>query len=67
MELGNIILNEVTETQKIMYGMYSLVSGYQQNVEKTHDTLKDIIKLNKKEGVSGSGFGETGEAQEPGE
>ena len=28
MELENIILSEVTQTQKIMHGMYSLISGY---------------------------------------
>jgi hypothetical protein len=27
-ELENIILSEVTQTQKDMYGMYSLISGY---------------------------------------
>jgi hypothetical protein len=28
MELENIILSEVTQTQKNMPGMYSLISGY---------------------------------------
>ena len=28
MELENIILSEVTQTQKDMQGMYSLISGY---------------------------------------
>ena len=28
MELENIILGEVTQTQKDMHGMYSLISGY---------------------------------------
>ena len=28
MELENIILSEVTQTQKDMHGMYSLISGY---------------------------------------
>jgi hypothetical protein len=28
MELENIILNEVTRTQKDMHGMYLLISGY---------------------------------------
>ena len=28
MEVGNIILSEVTQTQKDMYGMYSLISEY---------------------------------------
>ena len=29
MELENIILSEVTQTQKDMHGMYSLIRGYQ--------------------------------------
>ena len=28
MELENIILSEVTQTQKDTHGMYSLISGY---------------------------------------
>ena len=28
MELENIILSEITETQKDMHGMYSLICGY---------------------------------------
>jgi hypothetical protein len=28
MELENIILGEVTQTQKDMHGIYSLISGY---------------------------------------
>jgi hypothetical protein len=28
MELENVILNEVTQSQKDMRGMYSLLSGY---------------------------------------
>jgi hypothetical protein len=28
MELENIILSEVTQTQKDMHGMYSFISGY---------------------------------------
>jgi hypothetical protein len=28
MEVENIILSEVTQKQKDMYGMYSLISGY---------------------------------------
>jgi hypothetical protein len=28
MELENNILSEVTQTQKYMHGMYSLISGY---------------------------------------
>jgi hypothetical protein len=28
MELGNVILSEVTQSQKNAHGMYSLISGY---------------------------------------
>jgi hypothetical protein len=28
MEIENVILSEVTQTQKDMHGMYSLISGY---------------------------------------
>jgi hypothetical protein len=28
MELENVILSELTQTQKDMHGMYSLISGY---------------------------------------
>ena len=28
MELENIVLSEVTQTQKDMHGVYSLISGY---------------------------------------
>ena len=28
MKLENIILSEVTQTQKDMHGMYSIISGY---------------------------------------
>jgi hypothetical protein len=28
MELENIILSDITQTQKDMHGMYSLISGY---------------------------------------
>ena len=34
MELVNIILSEMTQTQKDMHGMYSLVSGYQSKVSE---------------------------------
>ena len=38
-ELGNIILSEVTRTQKDLHGMYSLISGYYpKNVQNTQDT-----------------------------
>ena len=35
MDLENTILNEVTQTQKDMHAMYSLIS---QKVQNTHDT-----------------------------
>ena len=31
-ELENIILSEVTQTQNYMYGMYSLISEYQSKI-----------------------------------
>jgi hypothetical protein len=34
MELENIILNEVTQTQKDVHGMYSIVSGCYQKKKK---------------------------------
>jgi hypothetical protein len=33
-----IILSEVTQTQKDMHTMYTLISGYYQKVQNTHDT-----------------------------
>ena len=33
-ELENVILSEVTQTQKDMHGMYSLISGYKKNKNK---------------------------------
>ena len=40
MELENIILSEVTQTQKDMHGMYSLISGYQpKNSTEYPDTV----------------------------
>jgi hypothetical protein len=32
MELQNLILSEVTQTQKDMYNMHSLISGYSSNI-----------------------------------
>jgi hypothetical protein len=37
-ELENIILNEVTQSQKNIHGMYSLISGYQEKHSEYHDT-----------------------------
>ena len=40
MKLGNIILSEVTQTQKHMHVMYSLISRYYpQNVQSTQKTI----------------------------
>jgi hypothetical protein len=36
MELANIILNEVTQTQKDMHGMYSLISGHEPKSKQTN-------------------------------
>ena len=38
MEIENIILSGVTQTQKGMHGTYSLISGY-QSVQNTQDTV----------------------------
>jgi hypothetical protein len=49
-ELKNIILSEVTQSQKDMPGMYSLISGYYPlNIGTTLYSTKPK-KLNKKEG-----------------
>ena len=34
MDLENIILSEVTQTQKYKYHMYSLISGYRYKAKK---------------------------------
>jgi hypothetical protein len=43
MELENIILSEITQTQKDVHGMYSLISGYwpkQNNIKQTNKQTK---------------------------
>jgi hypothetical protein len=49
MELENIIVSEVTQTQKDMHGMYSLISGYlpkKCRIPKIQSTeLKKVNKL----------------------
>ena len=49
MELENIFLNQVSQTQKDMYGMYTLISGYQPEkygIPKMQSTeVKMINKL----------------------
>jgi hypothetical protein len=37
MELENIILSEVTQSQKNKHCMYSLISGYYEKAQNTHD------------------------------
>ena len=38
-ELENIILSEVTQSQKDTHGMHSLISGYSPETWKTQDTI----------------------------
>jgi hypothetical protein len=48
MELENIILSEVTQTQKDMHGMYSLISGYyppQKSTEYPRYSSQNSIQL----------------------
>jgi hypothetical protein len=55
MELANIILSDVTQTQKVMHGIYSLIIRYwpkkqnqnqnkQTNKQNTQDTVHRIQK-----------------------
>jgi hypothetical protein len=37
MKLENIILSEVTQTQKDMHGMYNCYLNISQNIENIHD------------------------------
>ena len=39
MELENIILSEVTQLQKNMHSMHSLISGYKPKALNTQDTV----------------------------
>ena len=48
----NIILNEVTWTQKNMHGMYPLINAYNQKYKILMIQLTDCMKFNKKEGPS---------------
>jgi hypothetical protein len=43
MELENIILNEVTQTQKDVHGMYSIVSGCYQKKKKNNYKIPKIV------------------------
>ena len=42
-ELENIILSEVNQSQKNTHGIYSLISGY--NFSYTHLTLPTILRV----------------------
>ena len=39
MELENIILSKVTQTQKDIHGMNSVIGGYQLKVQGTEDKI----------------------------
>ena len=39
MEVGNIILSEVTQSQKHTHGMYTVISGFSPEVWNTQDTI----------------------------
>ena len=44
---GTVILSEVTQTQKDMHGMYSLISGYYPE-NKTVYNIQDTIQRTQK-------------------
>jgi hypothetical protein len=44
----NIILSEVTQTQKDMYGMYTLVSGYKQQNKNQNKKKKNKTTITTK-------------------
>ena len=50
MELENIILSEVTQTQKNTCDMYSVRSGYNKPICSENPQPKDHMELKKKEG-----------------
>ena len=52
MDQENIILSEVTHTQKDMHRMYSLISGYypKKKVQNTQDTVHKTQKDQQAEG-----------------
>jgi hypothetical protein len=47
MEIENIILSEISQTQKDMHGMYSLISGYQPPPQKCPIRKVQPIELKK--------------------
>jgi hypothetical protein len=48
MELENIILSEVTQSQKNTHGKHSLISGYSSKVRNTQDSIHRHMKPKKK-------------------
>ena len=48
MELENIILSEVTQSQKNTYGVHSMISVISSKALNTQDTFQDHMKLKKK-------------------
>ena len=45
MELENIILSEVTQSQKNTHGMYSLIRGTRAPMEEVEKGLKELKEL----------------------
>jgi hypothetical protein len=67
MELGNIILSEVTQTQKDMHGIYSLISRYYlppKKVQNTQGTVHRTQKGQKAEGPKRGCLSPTWEGEE---
>jgi hypothetical protein len=50
--LESMILSEVTQTQKYMHGMYSMIMDVSQKYRIPMIQPTDINKINKKEGLS---------------
>ena len=48
-DLENIILSELTQSQKNIHGMYSLISGYETKSVEYTIQLTDHMKLKRKE------------------
>ena len=51
MELENIILSEVTQSQKNTHGMYSVISGYQEKINLVIPMIQltEHLKIKKEE------------------
>jgi hypothetical protein len=52
MNLKDIILSEVTQAQKNIHDIYSLISGYSPETGNTQDTVHKHMKFKKKEDQS---------------